>query len=143
MILNNYSTRDTLMSLSRVAVAVSLVFSYPLAFVGARDGFMDLLKLKNTEKTSNVLTLAILSAVTVAALIIPDVSFVLAFAGATLGNALIYVFPAMMFRKAIEQKGKAATTGQKNEVKVAMASAIAGIGMGILGAIQAVKSLGG
>jgi hypothetical protein len=27
LILNNYSTKDTLMSLSRVAVAISLVFS--------------------------------------------------------------------------------------------------------------------
>ena len=142
MILNNYSTRDTLMSLSRVAVAVSLVFSYPLAFVGARDGIMDLLQLKNSEKTSNTLTVGILSAVTVAALVIPDVSFVLAFGGATLGNALIYVFPAMMFRKAIAQKGKSATAGQKREVKVAMASALAGIGMGILGAVKAVQSLG-
>ena len=92
------------MSLSRIAVAVSLVFSYPLAFVGARDGVTNLLKMKNTPKTQNILTVALLSAVTAAALIIPDVSFVLAFAGATLGNALIYVFPAFMFRGAIKKK---------------------------------------
>ena len=66
------------MSLSRIAVAVSLVFSYPLAFVGARDGISDLLKLKSTPKTQNTLTLAILAAVTFAALNIADVSFVLA-----------------------------------------------------------------
>ena len=104
LILNNYSNADSLMGLSRIAVAVSLVFSYPLAFVGARDGVLDLLKLKSEPKTQNALTVALLAGVTTAALIIPDVSFVMAFAGATLGNALIYVFPALMFRGAIKKK---------------------------------------
>jgi amino acid permease len=44
LILNNYSTKDTLMSISRIAVALSIVFSYPLAFVGARDGVLDVFK---------------------------------------------------------------------------------------------------
>ena len=34
LVLNNYGSTDVLMGLSRVAVAVSLVFSYPLAFTG-------------------------------------------------------------------------------------------------------------
>jgi amino acid permease len=82
-ILNNYSTKDVLMSLSRVAVAVSLVGSYPLAFVGARDGLMDVFSIRNksSNKVLNTITVALLSAITTAALIIPDVSFVLAFAG--------------------------------------------------------------
>jgi hypothetical protein len=46
LILNNYSTKDSLMGLSRIAVAVSLVFPHPLAFVGLRDGVLDLLKMK-------------------------------------------------------------------------------------------------
>lgn len=132
LILNNYSTKDSLMSLSRIAVAISLVFSYPLSFVGARDGISDLLKLKGTAKTQNLLTGAILSAVTFAALNIPDVSFVLALAGATLGNALIYIFPALMFRGAIKNK-KDATPGQKREVNLALGSAGIGLAMGALG----------
>jgi amino acid permease len=141
LILNNYSTKDGLMGLSRIAVATSLVFSYPLAFVGARDGFLDLFKLKTTAKSQNVVTVSILSAVTLAALVIPDVSFVLAFGGATLGNALIYVFPALMFRGAIKKKADA-TKGQKREVKFAMGSAGVGIAMGLLGAKMAIASLG-
>ena len=142
LILNNYSTRDTWMSLSRIAVAVSLVFSYPLAFVGARDGVLDLLKRKNSStKIQNILTVGLLSIVTVGALLIPDVSFVMAFAGATLGNSLIYVFPALMFRRAILQK-KDATVGQKREVKLALASAVTGIAMGILGAKKALETIG-
>ena len=89
-ILNNYSTKDVLMSLSRVAVAVSLVGSYPLAFVGARDGLMDVLSIRNksSNKILNTITVALLSAITAAALIIPDVSFVLAFAGYVNANLM-------------------------------------------------------
>ena len=128
------------MSLSRIAVAVSLVFSYPLAFVGARDGFSDLLKLKKTPKTQNLLTGAILSAITFLALNIPDVSFVLALGGATLGNALIYIFPALMFRGAIKKKADA-TPGQKREVIMALGSATIGLAMGILGVKMTLASL--
>jgi amino acid permease len=140
LILNNYSTRDGLMSLSRIAVAVSLVFSYPLAFVGARDGVSDLLKLKKGPKTENILTVSLLSAVTGLALVIPDVSFVLSFFGATLGNGLIYIFPALMFRGAIKKKADA-TPGQKREVKFALGSAVLGIIMGLLGAKMALSTL--
>eukprot|EP00525_Craspedostauros_australis_P003083 CAMPEP_0198127070 /NCGR_PEP_ID=MMETSP1442-20131203/46372_1 /TAXON_ID= /ORGANISM="Craspedostauros australis, Strain CCMP3328" /LENGTH=210 /DNA_ID=CAMNT_0043786993 /DNA_START=235 /DNA_END=867 /DNA_ORIENTATION=+ len=142
LILNNYSTKDSLMGFSRIAVAISLVFSYPLSFVGARDGIIDLAKLKATPKTENAITLGVLGLVTVGSLLIPDVSFVLALAGATLGNALIYVFPALMFRGAIKQKGADATSRQKKEVKFALLSAVAGIAMGILGATKAIQGLG-
>jgi Transmembrane amino acid transporter protein len=82
LILNNYSTRDTLMSLSRIAVALSITFSYPLAFVGAREGVLDLLKIKSRSTALlNGLTVGLLAAITGAAIVIPDVSFVLAFAG--------------------------------------------------------------
>ena len=141
LILANYSTKDTLMSVSRLAVAISLVFSYPLAFVGARDGFMDLFKLKkDSMKTSNTVTVGLLSAVTLLALVIPDVSFVLAFAGATLGNCLIYIFPGLMFRGAIRNL-KNPTKTQKREVGVALTSAVIGAGLGVMGAIKAVQSI--
>ena len=172
------------MGLSRIAVAVSLVFSYPLAFVGARDGVLELFQIKNRSNgVLNTLTVGMLSAITVAALLIPDVSFVLAFAGyvvgtgslfwcalsilcccashrfshlslfcrpriepmmihssATLGNCLIYIFPGIMFRGAI-RKLPNPTKLQKVEVKVALASAVVGAGLGIMGAIKAVQSI--
>eukprot|EP00536_Pseudo-nitzschia_multiseries_P009124 jgi/Psemu1/199944/e_gw1.248.48.1 len=140
LILNNYSTRDSLMNLSRIAVAVSLVFSYPLAFVGARDGVSDLMKLKGTDKTQNTLTVALLAAITGIALVLPDVSFVMALAGATLGNGLIYIFPALMYRGAIKKKANA-TKGEKREVKFALGTAVAGIIMGALGTKMAIGSL--
>jgi len=146
LILNNYATQDKLMGLSRIAVATSLVFSYPLAFVGVREGVMDMFKLDSFRKSAsktNLLTVALLSLVTVLALIIPDVTFILSFAGATLGNALIYVYPALMFRGAVKKlEGTDAEKKNMNrEVKLALASAVLGIGMGTLGAKMAIQSL--
>jgi amino acid permease len=143
LILNSYSNKDGLMSISRFAVALSIVFSYPLAFQGCRDGVLDLIQVKEKARTPgfvNTLTAGMLSAITVAALLIPDVSFVLAFAGATLGSCLIYIYPALMFRGAIK-KQKNPTKLQKFEVKVALSSALLGLGMGTLGAIKAVQSI--
>jgi len=142
LILNNYSTNDALMGIARTAVALSIVFSYPLAFTGARDGILDLFQVKNRSAAFlNTLTVGILSCLTVAALLIPDVSFVLAFAGATLGNALIYIFPALMFRGAIRRNVPNPTKLQKAEVKVALTSAVLGLGMGAMGAFKAVQSV--
>ena len=107
LVLNNYAASDTLMSISRVAVAVSLVFSYPLAFQGCRDGVLDLLNISPQERnnaTLNVTTVGILTLLTVLAATLTDVSFVLSFGGATLGNLLTYIYPAMMYYKVVSQK---------------------------------------
>jgi hypothetical protein len=59
-----------------------------------------------------------------------DLSFVLSFAGATLGNALIYVFPALMFNKMVEKLGNKAIVEQKAEVKFATFTCLLGIAKG-------------
>jgi amino acid permease len=129
------------MSFSRIAVAISLVFSYPLAFQGARDGVMDLFNIKErTNKTSNGITIGLLAMVTGMALKLKDVSFVLAMAGATMGNALIYVYPALMLRGAVKKMDNP-SAGLKREVKFAMTQAGVGIGFGLIGAKMAIKAL--
>jgi len=145
LILNNYSNKDVLMGLSRVAVAISLVFSYPLAFAGCRDGILDLANVPLSERTNGLLnkvTLAALSCITTSALVLNDVSFLFSIAGATLGNALIYVYPALMFRGAIKKMGDKATKAQKRETKIAMGNGILGTVMGVIGTRMALKSLG-
>lgn len=144
LILNNYSNKDSIMAFSRIAVAISIVFSYPLAFVGFRDGVIDLLQIapeKRTNAKLNQLTVVLLSIVTLLASKVKDLSFLLSFAGATLGNALIYVFPALMLRKAVALAGDDATKGQKLEANGVLGVAGLGIGMGFVGAKMALKSL--
>ena len=117
---------------------------YPLAFSGCRDGFLDLAKVPMEKRTNGLLnkvTVGILSAITTLALLLKDVSFVLSFGGATLGNALIYVYPALMFKDAVKNMGDKATKGLKREVIFALGSAILGIAMGGIGAKMALKAL--
>jgi len=144
LILNNYSLSDKLMGFSRIAVAVSIVFSYPLAFTGARDGILDLLKVpveKRTNAMLNKLTVAVLTTISLLAMKVKDLGFVLSFAGATLGNALIYVFPALMFRAAVSKRGEEATAAQKKEVFLALFTASLGVVFGCIGAKMSLASL--
>ena len=59
-----------------------------------------------TNKLLNLTTGGLLGAITLAALNLSDLSFVLSFGGATLGNAIIFVFPALMFRAAVKKAGR-------------------------------------
>lgn len=130
------------MGLSRIAVAVSLVFSYPLAFTGCRDGFLDITNVPMGKRSTgllNFVTVALLGVISALACTLVDVSFVLAFGGATLGNALTYVYPALMYQAVVKQQGR------KNEqfgVNVALTSAVLGTAMGLVGATTALRSLG-
>lgn len=137
LILNNYAASDAWMSASRIAVAVSLVFSYPLAFQAFRDGMLNIVHGPATEKqprkdaTINVMTIILLSVLTLLAATLKDVSFVMAFGGATLGNALIYVFPFVMYSAVCRKQERKEESFQ---VFLAGLSACAGIAMGAIGA---------
>jgi hypothetical protein len=45
LILNSYATSDPLALLARLGICASIIFSYPLNFVGLREGVLDLFKL--------------------------------------------------------------------------------------------------
>ena len=98
-------------------------------------------KEERTDAKLNNLTYIILASVTAVALKITDLSFIMSFGGATLGNALIYVYPAIMFRSAVKNLGDDATAAQKLEVKLAMAFAALGIRMGAIGTKMALGKL--
>ncbi len=141
LVLNNYASGDVLMGLSRIAVAVSLVFSYPLAFTGCRDGFMDLAKVpmeKRSPATTNFVTFAVLGLITYCACKLRDITIVLSFGGATLGNALTYVYPAMMYSAVVKKQGR---QGEGLAVTSSILSAIVGIIMGACGTAIALKQL--
>lgn len=131
LVLNNYSTNDVVMSISRSAVAISLIFSYPLAFQGCRDGFLDLLGIQDRSPSKlNLMTGVLLLVLTSLATVLKDVSFVLAFGGATLGNLLCYVYPALMYRQ---------VRPDRNVPAVALA--VSGVVLGAIGANRALKNL--
>lgn len=129
LILNNYSTKDLLMSFSRVAVGLSVTGSYPLLFDGARDGFLDLFKVPKEKRTNalfNKVTIGILALTTLVAAKLTDLGLVASVGGATFGTALVFIYPTIMFLKT--QKGK-------KTKETTLAKVICGLGvvMGALG----------
>lgn len=139
LVLNNYSASDVLMRVSRIAVAVSLVFSYPLNFQGCRDGILDVLQIQNRSNVAlNMATVGILALLTVLAATLTDVSFVLSFGGATLGNLLTYVYPCLMLVKMVRKLG---IKGQAGPVHLSLISALLGVVMGSIGAKLAIDTL--
>lgn len=126
LILNNYSITDSLASLSRIAVAVSITCSYPLIFVGTRDGLLDLFRVKKRDDGMlNKVTLGILALVTVLASRLTDLGLVASVGGATFGTALVFVYPIIMFLKS--------QTKMTAETLPAAAIGVLGVTMGAIG----------
>jgi len=151
LILNNYNTHDKLMTASRFAVTLSLIFSYPLAFVGVRDGVLEFAKVppeKRTDTLLNTLTVILLALVTALALLVSDLRLVMAFGGATWGNALTYVLPSYMMHKYC-QKLRAKSSSKKSAVDElvlkewpwAMVNGLLGLAMGCIGTVSAIQSM--
>lgn len=103
-VLNNYSPFDPLAAASRAAVASSIFLTFPLPFVGLRDGILDALPGLRSDLT--LVSVALLGAITVAAIAIHDLSLVLAVGGGTFSTAVSSVFPALMFRSLVQNQHK-------------------------------------
>ena len=121
-ILNNYASSDKLALIARVAIGSGILFGYPLTFQALRDGAMELLNLKTPDLKSKYqvpVTIGLLSVLTVAALILKNVGFVVSFGGALIGAMLIFTIPAIMNIKNIH---KFAVTDPKNKDKKKVAT---------------------
>lgn len=78
-ILNNYSQRDDLASACRFAIAIALTFTYPLPFIGTRDGVLDLFSVSDDLQNStnlNILTVGMLTVFTALACKLTDLGLV-------------------------------------------------------------------
>lgn len=128
LILNSYSNKDLLMSIARFAVAISVTFSYPLCFIGARDGLLDLFKMPQEKRDNsllNKLTVGLIVLVTAMAAKLTDLGLVASVGGATFGTALVFVYPTLMLMKLKKNKGV--------ESKIAALIAIIGVIFGAVG----------
>jgi Transmembrane amino acid transporter protein len=166
VILNNYSSKDTFMSLSRWAIVISLIFSYPLAFVGVRDGIYNLFHIDRHayRYTNQITTIVLLSIITFIASVMKDIRIILSLGGATFGNLLSYVFPSLMViglankqtknanmiipATTIKSKSTTITTSKDdkpfpspNQVRFSILTAILGVAMGIIGTTKAIQSM--
>ena len=99
-----------------------------------------------TSNNLNVLSVLILATITVIAAFVLDLGLVAAVGGGTLATAVVFIFPALMFRAAIqeEEEGEATKeilTEQKREVIFCLALMVLGILMGAIGVWLALASV--
>jgi amino acid permease len=139
-ILDNYSYRDHFASMSRFGVALSVIFAYPLLFLGGRDGLIALLGISSQASTGVVrgISIFLLSLVTILAILVSDLTFVLSFSGATLSAAIIYIFPPLMFQSLVLNCTCMQTFVTNYEIKESKAMMWLGAILGVSGAIVTV-----
>lgn len=141
-ILKNYAVNDILAAICRVAMSMSVIFTYPVLFVGFRDGLIDMIGLAHEDQTAgalNLISVVALAAVTTLAALWRDLTLIVSIGGATLSTVIIFVFPAIMFRSAVLSMGNQATKSLKLEVRVSFWIMGLGILMGVLGTWIAVN----
>ncbi|CAM9161015.1 unnamed protein product [Discosporangium mesarthrocarpum] len=136
-ILNNYATTDKLATLCRVAISISILGGYPLCFMPAKNGILQLLGLKNpTNKQMTLSSVLLLTAFTVVGVVLRDLGFVVSFGGAVLGSMLVFIFPTTMWiskAKSDIKKGIKLPTWRKAEMGVNYAIAVLGVILAVLG----------
>jgi amino acid permease len=109
VVLNSYSPNDSLITACRLLTALSLTATFPLPFVGLRDGIMDAFQLeKGQDQTRIAVAVALLALITGAASQIQNLALVLSIGGGTVATAVSSVFPTLMYRSTvpIEQRNK-------------------------------------
>lgn len=96
--LNNYSGQDTLATYARVAIGAAILTGYPFTFSALREGLLDLMNFSEDRRKKAVkpLTVGLLSIITVMALLLKDVGFVVSLSGSLFGCSLMFIVPAIM-----------------------------------------------
>jgi len=132
-ILNNYSSKDSLATVSRLAIGLCSLVSYPLNFIGVRDNCLDILGITDEVDTTaklNVFTLLLLSIMTLASCFITDLGMINSVGGGTTVTLVCFIFPAFMFREAMRKEN---IGGPQWEVWLVMSLMVVGVVLGIIG----------
>jgi len=140
LILNNYAATDSLATLARLAILLSLITGYPITFFSARSQVLGLLggNAKYAERRPGMTTAALLSLFTLAALNLRNLGRLAAFAGACFGSFLIYIAPPLMVLMA-QRRGIGPPAGGVAERVINMGLIPLGVCLGVLGALQSLR----
>lgn len=168
--------------MSRFGIALSVIFAYPLLFLGGRDGCLALFQSTGLPHHQAIdhdddddeeeheserpqlqqqqqlpqrqhqehgpqggiipITLVLLGTITLLAIYIPDLTFVLSFSGATLSSCIIYIFPPLMFQALVLLNGTERLPtmypNQPWDIQKSQAMLCLGVILGVAGAVVTV-----
>lgn len=113
-ILANFHIQSLPAAIARLAFAVVMVTSYPIAFFAIRDSLIQLIFPLHVGRFGTVfhsLTVCMVALTASVGILFPNISFVLDINGAAFGSLIVYVLPATMFLKL-----RADTTGMADAV---------------------------
>lgn len=99
---------------------------------------MDILNLPEEKQTSanvNILTLVLLATITSLAVVTKDLGMINAVGGGSLATLIVFVFPALMYRAAVDHQVAPPTRAQRREVTFAMTLMVVGLIMGAIGVV--------
>eukprot|EP01042_Synura_sphagnicola_P001065 gene1065-1201_t len=117
-LLNNMSPLDPLGTLARVCFASSVLASYPLIFFNMRNWITSKVNLfyskygpkNNASPVKSIsvgqVSAALLGAICFLATKFTDISFVGSLAGAIFGSNMMFIFPPLMYIRALQKKAK-------------------------------------
>mmetsp|Transcript_3989 Transcript_3989/g.4071 ORF Transcript_3989/g.4071 Transcript_3989/m.4071 type:complete len:494 (-) Transcript_3989:129-1610(-) len=147
-LLNNYSNNDNLATFARLAIGAAIISGFPFTFTACKDGVLDLLNIsfKKRDSLMPLMNIGLLSMITLLALVLKDVSFVVGFSGSLFGAAIMFIFPAIMticnLKKDVKNE-EAMTSNQKVELYGNYVISILGVILTIVGvAVSLLKELG-
>jgi len=142
-ILNNYSSRDSLATMSRIAIGFCALISYPLNFIGVRDNCLDILGLHddvNTAGKVNAFTIFLLSIMTLVSCFVTDLGLINSVGGGTTVTLVCFIFPAFMFREGIKKHRPTSQQSRENwEVWFVMTLMVVGVVIGLIGVWSSVS----
>jgi amino acid permease len=138
-VINNYANNDNLVNACRGVIAIAVVCTYPVAFMGVRDGALALFRVSREEANLNVVSIILLSVITFVASICSNLGLVNAIGGGTLGTIVVFIFPSLMFRSSLRRfKDTELTKAQAFERVFVLVLMWVGILMGAIGVWMAV-----
>lgn len=138
LILNNYSSKDQLATIARIAIGLGIICTYPLTFTALRDSLFDLAGSNDSirDKLFVPLTVVVLAGITFVALNVNNVGKVVSFSGALIGSLMIYIFPALLNIGNYHYDRKSrpvATSGEKIELVGNYLMAALGVVLAVIG----------
>ncbi len=140
--LNSFNVNDPLAFIARLAFGTSVLASFPLVFLAMRDWFvkrlMPFIPNNTREKVAGLLLIFICSLATV----VKDLGIVTSISGGVLGTSMVFVFPPIMYMRALIKKSK--ETGAKLNTKTILLNTMllfCGTGLGLFGTISNILAL--
>eukprot|EP01083_Nonionella_stella_P022252 61556_1 len=99
--LDNYPQDKTIFIVTRLLLAVSMLFTFPVSCHPARESISSLIFKVKAEQLStwryNVLTYAIVFVTYGVAMVVQDIAMVFSFIGATSGTIISYIYPGLIY----------------------------------------------